>query len=296
MTGAAGAIGSRVVGLLAADGVPVTALVRDARRAHPSATAAVVDYADPASLDAALRGVDTLVFIGSDGRADRVLAHHHNILRAATRRRRTTDRAAELAGCRRRFALLLRPRVRRHRGPSSPSPAPSRWSCGQGSTPSSSDAGCWTPHGPAELALPTRAAVAPIGRADVAQRPRQRCGRRRSAAGHDHRPGGVRPRRAGRARVPARRTGGQRHARSPPDEFRHRLIETGTDPWWSYAFTSLFDSIDQGRFAEVTPDFTAITGRAPAVVRGSAAKRVGPSDARPRWRRAGNVREDRPER
>jgi NAD(P)H dehydrogenase (quinone) len=48
------------------------------------------------------------------------------------------------------------------------------------------------------------------------------------------------------------------------DEFRHRLIETGTDPWWSYAFTSLFESIDQGRFAEVTPDLTAIIGRVPA--------------------------------
>jgi hypothetical protein len=34
--------------------------------------------------------------------------------------------------------------------------------------------------------------------------------------------------------------------------------------WWSYAFTLLFESIHQGRFAEVSPDLTAIIGRVPA--------------------------------
>ena len=64
----------------------------------------------------------------------------------------------------------------------------------------------------------------------------------------------------------ASRLGGRevRAHTNTPDEFRHHLIETVTDPWWSYAFTSMFESIDQGRFAEVTPDLNAIIRRIPA--------------------------------
>lgn len=42
------------------------------------------------------------------------------------------------------------------------------------------------------------------------------------------------------------------------DEFRHHLIDSGTDPWWSYAFTSMFESIDEGWFAGVTTALAAI--------------------------------------
>jgi NAD(P)H dehydrogenase (quinone) len=261
VTGAAGAIGSRVVGLLTADGVPVTALVRDARRAHPSGTAAVVDYADRASLDVALQGADTLVFIGSDGRADRVLAHHHNILRAATGAgvRRIVLLSSQDADPDSPFCYApVYADTEVQLAESCPEPVVLRAGL------YSEFFGRWVlvAARSGELALPMRESVAPIGRADVASA--------LASAAIGPTPllatltGPVAFDLEGLAAL-ASRLGGREVGASTitPDEFRHRLIETGTDPWWSYAFSSLFESIDQGRFAEVTPDVSAITGRMP---------------------------------
>ena len=49
----------------------------------PHLRAAVADYADPPALRAALHGVDTLVFVSSDGEAVHVLRHHQNVIQAA---------------------------------------------------------------------------------------------------------------------------------------------------------------------------------------------------------------------
>jgi NAD(P)H dehydrogenase (quinone) len=274
VTGAAGAIGGRVVGLLAADGVPVTALVRDARRAHPSAAAAVVDYADRASLDAALQEADTLVFVGSDGRADRVLAHHHNILRAASG-----------AGVRR--IVLLSSQDADADSPFCYAPVYADTevqlaeSCAEPVVLRSGlyaeFFGRWVLDAAraGELALPMQESVAPIARADVASAlacaavgPAPRLATITGPAAFD----------LDELAALASRLGGRevRASTITPDEFRHRLIETGTDPWWSYAFTSMFESIDQGRFAEVTPDVTAIIGGMPesfeAVLRSGSAQ------------------------
>ena len=271
VTGAAGAIGSRVVGLLTSDDVPVTALVRDATRAHPLALAAVVDYADRPSLDAALRGVDTLVFIGSDGRADRVLAHHRNLLASArsTGVRRivllsSQDADADSPFC---YAPVYADTERELRN-----------SCAE---PIVLRAGLyaeffgrwvWDAARSGELALPSRAPVAPIGRADVARALAIAAvgsvPQRTTITGPDALDPDTLASIASRL--------GRREVLSRPvtaGAFRHRLIDTGTDPWWSYAFASMFASIDEGRFAGVTPDFMAITGKAPqpfeAALRGS---------------------------
>jgi uncharacterized protein YbjT (DUF2867 family) len=53
----------------------------------------VADYADVAALRAALSGVDTLVFVSSDGEAAKVLVHHENVVRVGRRR------SAEDAAC-----------------------------------------------------------------------------------------------------------------------------------------------------------------------------------------------------
>jgi NAD(P)H dehydrogenase (quinone) len=261
VTGAAGAIGSRVVGLLTADGIPVTALVRDARRAHPSASAALVDYADRASLDVALQEADTLVFIGSDGRADRVLAHHHNILRAAAGAgvRRivllsSQDADAESPFC---YAPVYAD-TEVQLAESCPEPVVVRAGL------YAEFFGRWVLDAArsGELALPMRESVAPIGRADVASAlasaaigPTPRLATITGPAAFD----------LDELAALASRLGGRevRASTITSDEFRRRLIETGTDPWWSYAFTSMFESIDQGRFAEVTPDVTAIIRRTP---------------------------------
>ena len=86
VTGASGGLGSRVLRLLEAraDSPPLVALARrpeaveeagiDVRRA---------DYDDPASLRDGLVGVATLVFISSDGVAESVRRHHRNVVTAA---------------------------------------------------------------------------------------------------------------------------------------------------------------------------------------------------------------------
>jgi NAD(P)H dehydrogenase (quinone) len=88
VTGANGAIGSRVVERLRArSDVDIVPIVRDLSRAHPDdrVRPALAPYEDRAALTAALSGCDCLVLIGSDGEADRMLAHHANIIRAARR-------------------------------------------------------------------------------------------------------------------------------------------------------------------------------------------------------------------
>jgi NAD(P)H dehydrogenase (quinone) len=85
VTGAAGKLGGQVVRLLA-DGREhqVVALARG-RVAIDSAvvTTAYAEYADLASLKAALREVDVLVFVSSDGDAAKMMVHHQNVVRAA---------------------------------------------------------------------------------------------------------------------------------------------------------------------------------------------------------------------
>jgi uncharacterized protein YbjT (DUF2867 family) len=63
VTGATGTIGRRVVEGLLAKNLPVTALVRDAQKTPPGATAAVGTFEDRASLERAFAGADTVVLI-----------------------------------------------------------------------------------------------------------------------------------------------------------------------------------------------------------------------------------------
>ncbi len=73
VTGARGRLGGQVVELLSSrDGVDVVGLTR-----------AVAEYDDRPALTAALKGVDTLVLVSSDGEAERVLQHHLNVVDAA---------------------------------------------------------------------------------------------------------------------------------------------------------------------------------------------------------------------
>jgi NAD(P)H dehydrogenase (quinone) len=49
----------------------------------PRISVAAADYADLAALRRALRGIDTLVFVSSDGETAQLLIHHHNVVQAA---------------------------------------------------------------------------------------------------------------------------------------------------------------------------------------------------------------------
>jgi NAD(P)H dehydrogenase (quinone) len=87
VTGAGGQLGGQVVELLAAE--EAHEVVAVSRREPTSApqlrhvTGVAADYADPVALRAALRGVETLVFVSSDGETAKVVLHHQNVVRAA---------------------------------------------------------------------------------------------------------------------------------------------------------------------------------------------------------------------
>lgn len=85
VTGATGNIGSRVVGELAARGAPVRAFVRDRAKAEAvlggEVQIAVGDFADPASIRAAVDGADTVVV--SSGNHPRQAEYEANVFDAA---------------------------------------------------------------------------------------------------------------------------------------------------------------------------------------------------------------------
>lgn len=87
VTGASGRIGGQVVRLVAADQQhQVVAMSRRGLlpgRWPTGVRARAADYADPQALGAALRDVDTLVFVSSDGPVAQVIVHHQNVIRAA---------------------------------------------------------------------------------------------------------------------------------------------------------------------------------------------------------------------
>ena len=87
VTGATGNVGSRVVKELAGRGVPVRAFVRDPDRAAaalgPEVELAVGDLADPASIQAALEGVER-VFLAC-GNLPPQVAYETNLIDAAAR-------------------------------------------------------------------------------------------------------------------------------------------------------------------------------------------------------------------
>jgi NAD(P)H dehydrogenase (quinone) len=85
VTGASGTVGRRVVDLLAADNEHDVVAVsrRPAPELAPRAVSVRADYADLTALTLAFAGADTLVFVSSDGVAVDVLHHHANIVRAA---------------------------------------------------------------------------------------------------------------------------------------------------------------------------------------------------------------------
>ncbi|MDZ5622081.1 NAD(P)H-binding protein [Nocardioides sp. HM23] len=83
VTGATGRVGGRAVSRLAAAGVPVVALARDPSQVAGGVACRLFDYDDPDSMRIALAEVAALVFVSSDGEADVVLRQHLAVVTAA---------------------------------------------------------------------------------------------------------------------------------------------------------------------------------------------------------------------
>lgn len=46
-------------------------------------------------------------------------------------------------------------------------------------------------------------------------------------------------------------------------EYRRELADLDLDPWWAYAYASMFDSVRDHRWAAVTDDLERLIGRRP---------------------------------
>ncbi|MEV0177523.1 NAD(P)H-binding protein [Streptomyces sp. NPDC050803] len=266
VTGASGNVGGAVVkGLVDAGRTDVVALVRDPSRVPGFQRVAEVrraDYGSREEFGEALGGVGTLVFVSSDGEAATTLIHHGNVLNAAVSAGvehvvylSILDLEEESPFC---FAPLHREteRMLHDLGLSHTvvrssvySEFFSRWVLTSTST--------------GELALPMGDGKVSLVSRDDVSRCLVECAVRR--------PGSL-----------VKATGRQSYALPEladlaarlgtrpikptdidPVEFCVRLLQQGVTPWWTYAFSSMFESVREQRFAEVTADITSLTGRNP---------------------------------
>jgi NAD(P)H dehydrogenase (quinone) len=251
VTGGTGRIGGRVVELLnGAGGHEVVAL---SSRTAP--------YDNSSALHAALDGVDTMVFVSSDGEAARVIVHHRNVVQAATQ-------------CQVGHVVLLS-------GLDVDLQSPFCYAYTNGDTErllrtsgrpySIVRASLFTefflslllqvstgdPDG--AVALPAaEGCVSLVAREDVA-----RClaalavgeptGRHHDVTGPDSLPVDA---------VAA--MAGYRYAETTPAQFAAMLLRRGEALWWTYAYTTMFESIRQGRWETMSDAVAELTGRPPA--------------------------------
>jgi NAD(P)H dehydrogenase (quinone) len=59
-----------------------------------------------------------------------------------------------------------------------------------------------------------------------------------------------------------------------PAEYCIEVAREGESPWWLYAFSSMFDSVPEQRWAAVSEEVFRITGRAPTPLRSVLASRL----------------------
>jgi len=283
VTGAAGRLGEQVVQILAATGDhQVIAVSRRsvARTAPgPGLTSAIADYADPPALRAALRGVDTLVFVSSDGEAVHVLRHHQNVIQAAAG-----------SGVGHIVALSAL---------DADTGSPFCYGMSYGYTEQMLyDSGCAVSIARAsiytefflqlltlaragnEIRLPAAGGrISLVSRADVG-----RCLAALAVGtptGQHHDITG--PEAPGLATIAA--VAGHQwetplsYADVTPADFQIGLARGGEEAWWCYAYSTMFDSIREQRWAGVSGEVLRLTGRPPVPVRDVLAQAAGPGSA-----------------
>jgi NAD(P)H dehydrogenase (quinone) len=264
--GATGRLGRQIVEILAAGEhqvVGVSRRVPPAALRGPRVRAVVADYADPVALRESLRGVDTLVLVSSDGEAVRVLRHHLNVIQAAADS--GVGHIVALSGL--------------DADPESPFCYAVTYAYTEqllyhsGGAVSIARASLFTEFftellGPAraskQIRLPAGAGrISLVSRADVG-----RCLAALATAaptGQHHDITG--PEALDLTTIAA--LAGRRWGTSvsyidmEPAEYQIEALGNGLDPWWCYAFASMFASVRERRWESVSGEVLRLTGQPP---------------------------------
>ncbi|MFE2050200.1 NAD(P)H-binding protein [Streptomyces sp. NPDC059459] len=271
VTGAAGSLGGRIVRLLA-DRADVDVVAMTRRRLPAEAfpqqvEVAVADYADPPALRAALKGVDTLVFVSSDGPDARMLLHHRNVVAAVAAERvghvaalSSVDADLGSPFCyavvnRLTEDLLLAAGV-----PCSFARASLYIEFFRSWLTEARATGLLRlPAADGRVSLVARDDVA---RALAALAVGEPTGRHHDITGPES--VGL----AGIASITAEAWGTPVvYVDIPADTYCAETAATGLDPWWLYAFSSMFASVREQRWDRVRNDYTQLTGRTPLALR-----------------------------
>ena len=256
--------------LLAAQQHQVVALTRRPPGAAPGPSGVQVrqaDYADERALAAALSEIGTLVLVSSDGPVADVIVHHRNLIRAAARRGVAhivalsgldagldspfcyavgygyTEQLLAESGCAfslarasiyTEFFLSFLTRAR---------------ASGQLRLPAADGRVSFVSRGDVARSLAALATARPAGRAQEITGP-------------------------GSLDMAALAALAQQEWATPvtytaitPAELVADLAADGEDPWWIYAYSSMFASIRDHRWAAVSTDTERLTGRPPTPVR-----------------------------
>lgn len=266
VTGATGHVGGAVVRRLASLGQDVVAMVRDRRtaaeRLPPGIALRIADYEDVSALRCAFMGVDDIVLISSDGDASAVMRHHANAIAAAAeagvRHIVFTSIVDVDDGSPFYFAPVYRDAERRLAA------------CGVPTTILRCGLYCefildhWLSPSQAsgELALSAgEGRVAPISRDDVAAAVAAIAANPDKAA-TIHTFTGQRTLDFGELAVFYSETVARQvsYRACSPDEY---LALAQLDEPWPVAFSTLCASIAEGRYSQVSDDFSVLTGRVP---------------------------------
>jgi NAD(P)H dehydrogenase (quinone) len=263
VTGALGNVGGQVVRLLAEQGgAEVVALSRRPAALPSTVIARTADYGQLDSLRSSLADVETLVFVSSDGEATRVLAHHLNVVSAAR-------------DCGVRHIVALS-------GVDADTDSPFCYAVTNGFTEQAiRDSGCGysivrasifaeffrhflaPARSTGQISLPAGdGRVGLVSRADVA-----RCLSslaRSVPSGRCHEVTGTDALDMADAAATAAEVWGRPVVYHPITAAEHTMqLATAEDPWWLYAYSSMFGSIREHRWERVTAEVEHLTGRAP---------------------------------
>lgn len=277
VTGARGRLGGQVVHLLAAEtDHDVVGLSRGKIEWRSGRVTGIeADYRDLPALRAALRNVDTLVFVSSDGDAAKLLLHHQNVVRAAAQTGIThvvalssidadidspfcygvtngrTEQMIVDSGC--PFSVVRASIF-------------TEFFLELIGTVGGDDGQIRLPAADGRVSLVSRDDVGRCLAALAVAPPTGRCHDVTGPESLD---------------LPAIAALAEQECQPPvryvdisPGEYCTSMAAAGVDPWWMYAFSTMFDSIREQRWDVVTDEVHRLTGRAPATFREVLAQRM----------------------